>query len=88
MAQEGPNNDLVQVPGFPVTVLNTVGAGDAFAGGLIYGRCQGWDWRASVRMANACGALVVTRHGCAAAMPRREEVETFMGNLAGSESQG
>ena len=78
----------LQVPGFPVTVLNTVGAGDAFAGGLIYGRCQGWDWRASVRMANACGALVVTRHGCAAAMPRREEVETFMGNLAGSESQG
>ena len=64
--------------GIPGEVLNTVGAGDAFAGGLIYGRCQGWDWRASVRMANACGALVVTRHGCAAAMPRREEVETFM----------
>ncbi|MCB0048400.1 MAG: hypothetical protein KDE24_02490, partial [Caldilinea sp.] len=41
--------DELRVPGFPVTVLNTVGAGDAFAGGLIYGRCQGWDWRASVR---------------------------------------
>jgi 5-dehydro-2-deoxygluconokinase len=34
----------VAVAGFPVTVLNTVGAGDAFAGGLLYGRCQGWDW--------------------------------------------
>ncbi|MCB9126056.1 MAG: hypothetical protein H6643_16300 [Caldilineaceae bacterium] len=33
--------DELRVPGFPVTVLNTVGAGDAFAGGLIYGRCQG-----------------------------------------------
>ena len=74
-----PGQDERKVPGFPVTVLNTVGAGDAFAGGLIYGRCQGWDWFASVRMGNACGALVVTRHGCAAAMPRLEEVETFMG---------
>ncbi len=73
----------MQVPGFPVSVLNSVGAGDAFAGGLIYGRCQGWDWRASVRMGNACGALVVTRHGCAAAMPRREEVEEFVGELPG-----
>jgi len=66
------------VPGFPVQVLNTVGAGDAFAGGLLYGRAQGWDWQASVRMGNACGALVVTRHGCAAAMPRLAEVEAFM----------
>jgi len=76
--------DELRVPGFPVTVLNTVGAGDAFAGGLIYGRCQGWDWRASVRVANACGALVVTRHGCAAAMPRLEEVETFLQSQSSS----
>ncbi len=71
----------VDVAGFPVTVLNTVGAGDAFAGGLLYGRSQGWDWPASVRIGNACGALVVTRHGCAAAMPRLEEVEAFIGNF-------
>ncbi len=82
----------VDVAGFPVTVLNTVGAGDAFAGGLIYGRCQGWEWQASVRLANACGAIVVTRHGCAAAMPRLAEVEAFMGapnslNLQVSESR-
>lgn len=76
-AQQAP----LAVAGFPVTVLNTVGAGDAFAGGLIYGRCQGWDWPASVRLANACGAIVVTRHGCAAAMPRLAEVETFISNL-------
>jgi 5-dehydro-2-deoxygluconokinase len=69
---------VLDVPGFPAEVLNTVGAGDAFAGGLIYGRCQGWDWRASARMGNACGALVVTRHGCAAAMPRLAEVEAFV----------
>lgn len=71
------------VAGFPVTVLNTVGAGDAFAGGLIYGRCQGWTWPASVRLANACGALVVTRHGCAAAMPRLDEVMAFAASHGG-----
>ncbi len=71
-------NPALDVPGFPVEVLNTVGAGDAFAGGLLYGRCQGWDWRTSARLGNACGAIVVTRHGCAAAMPRLSEVDTFV----------
>ena len=74
----GSGAQVSHVDGFSVQVVNTVGAGDAFAGGLIYGRCQGWDWYTSVRMGNACGALVVTRHGCAAAMPRLSEVEAFV----------
>lgn len=69
--------ETIRVPGFPVEVLNTVGAGDAFASGLLYGRTQGWDWYESGRFANACGAIVVTRHGCSTAMPTREEVEAF-----------
>ncbi len=68
----------VVVPAFRVEIVNTVGAGDAFAGGLVYGWCQGWDWERSVRMANACGAIVVTRHGCAAAMPRLAEALAFI----------
>ncbi len=78
-----PGMSAIDVSGFPVTVLNTVGAGDAFAGGLLYGRCQGWEWPASVRFGNACGALVVTRHGCAAAMPRQEEVMAFAASHGG-----
>ncbi len=70
---------LLNIPGFPVEVLNTVGAGDAFASGLLYGRCQGWGWQKAARFANACGAIVVTRHGCSAAMPTRQEVDEFMG---------
>ena len=65
------------VPGFPVKVLNTVGAGDAFASGLIWSRLQGWDWHRSCRFGNACGAIVVTRHGCAAALPTKDEVIEF-----------
>jgi 5-dehydro-2-deoxygluconokinase len=72
--------ESLNVPGFRVKIVNTVGAGDAFAGGLIYGRLQGWNWMQSGRIANANGALVVTRHGCAAAMPYEQEVLDFVAN--------
>lgn len=68
----------VDVPGYPVEILNTVGAGDGFASGLIYGWAQGWGWQRAARFANACGALVVTRQGCARALPRRDEVDQFI----------
>lgn len=66
------------VPGFLVEIVNTVGAGDGFASGLIYGRARGWGWEKAARFANACGALVVSRHGCARALPYRHEVEAFL----------
>ena len=62
----------------PVEVHNILGAGDAFAGGLIYGRSKGWDWYRSARMGNACGAIVVTRHGCANFMAFEEEALRFV----------
>lgn len=67
----------VKVPGFPVEVLNVLGAGDAFAGGFSYGYLNGWDLYKSVRMGNACGAIIVTREGCANFMPTLEEVMQF-----------
>ncbi len=70
-------SDRVDVPGFPVEIVNTVGAGDAFASGLIWSRLQGWDWYRSARFANACGAIEVSRHGCAAAFPTEPEVRAF-----------
>lgn len=65
----------VEVPGFPVEVQNILGAGDAFAAGFIYGLVKGWPCVRAVRLANACGAIVVTRHGCANSMPTLEEVK-------------
>lgn len=70
--------EVVDAPGFPVEVYNVLGAGDAFAAGLIYGYLQGWSWYRSARMANACGAIVVTRHGCANFMGYEEEVLQFI----------
>lgn len=73
----------MRVPGFPVEVLNVLGAGDAFAGGFTYGFLQGWDWYKACRMGNACGAIVVTRHGCANFMPTLEEVHAFVDSHGG-----
>lgn len=66
------------VPGFPVEVLNLLGAGDAFASGLIYGRLKGWDWHKAARMANACGAILVTKQGVANFMPSEREALQFV----------
>jgi 5-dehydro-2-deoxygluconokinase len=71
------------VPGFPVEVMNILGAGDAFAAGFIYGYLKGWDWYRSCRMGNACGAIVVTRHGCANFMPYEQEVLDFVESKGG-----
>jgi 5-dehydro-2-deoxygluconokinase len=75
--------DRIDVPGFPVEPVNTVGAGDSFASGLIWSRANGDDWYQACRFANACGALVVTRHGCAVAFPTRDEVLEFVASSGG-----
>lgn len=78
-----PNQEEVKVPGFPVEVLNVLGAGDAFCAGFSYGLLTGWDLYKSVRMGNACGAMIVTREGCANFMPTNEEVMVFVGERGG-----
>jgi 5-dehydro-2-deoxygluconokinase len=74
-----PGAPPVTVAPFAITVLNVLGAGDAFASGFLYGYLQGWPLERAVRMGNACGAIVVTRHGCANFMPTLDEVEAFAG---------
>ena len=71
------------VPGFPVTVQNILGAGDAFGSGFLYGYVKGWDLRKAARLGNACGAMVVTRHGCSISMPFYDEVMAFADALGG-----
>jgi len=73
----------IHAPGFKVKVLSVLGAGDAFAAGFIYGRLQGWDWYKSARMGNACGAIVVTRIGCADFTPYLDEALEFIESKGG-----
>lgn len=76
-------NSPEHAKGYSVEIKNTLGAGDAFASGLMYGFVNGWDWHKSARLGNACGAIVVTRHGCANFMPSLKEVEEFVADKGG-----
>jgi len=75
--------ERIEAGTFPVEVYNVLGAGDAFASGFLYGYLKGWDWQRSARMGNACGAIVVTRHGCANFMPYEHEALTFIEEQGG-----
>lgn len=70
--------DGLVVPGFPIEVYNVLGAGDAFMSGFLSGYLRGESIEESCRLANACGALVVSRHGCAPACPTAEELRYFL----------
>lgn len=71
-------DDGIQVGGFNVEVFNTVGAGDAFLSGFLSAWLDDLPWLECGRRGNACGALVVARHGCTPAMPGRVELEYFL----------
>lgn len=77
------SGDVLEAEPFPVEVYNILGAGDAFASGFLYGLHRGWDWRKAARMGNACGAIVVTRHGCANFMPGEQEALQFVEQRGG-----
>lgn len=78
-----PDGTVRKVPGFPVDVVNILGAGDAFAAGFIYGYLKGWDLYKSCRMGNACGAHVVTQLGCANFTPYEDEILQFIESKGG-----
>jgi 5-dehydro-2-deoxygluconokinase len=69
---------VIDTPGFPVEIVNTLGAGDAFASGLIYGYTGNCNWYRAARMRNANGAMLVTRHGCSKFMGYEEQVLDFI----------
>jgi 5-dehydro-2-deoxygluconokinase len=72
-------NDAPSYKGENVEVLNVLGAGDAFLSGLMASLLQGKNWAESTQVANACGAIVVSRHACSAAMPTPAELSHWFG---------
>ena len=59
----GPGEALRQVPGFTVDAINPIGAGDAFAGGLLSAWLAGAELAAACRRGNAAGAISVRSPG-------------------------
>ena len=70
--------DGIYHPGFPIEVYNVLGAGDAFMAGFLSGWLRDLPLQECLRRANACGAIVVSRHGCAPAMPTAPELDFFL----------
>src|SRR6202012_6251119 len=72
-------------PAGRVEVLNVLGAGYHFAAGLLSGLLRGENFASAARLANACGAIVVSRHACAPAMPTPAELAHWFGGQRGAD---
>jgi sugar/nucleoside kinase (ribokinase family) len=64
---------VARVASIPVEVVDTVGAGDSFDAGFIYGYLHGWDLERALRLACACGALSTQKAGGTAGQPTLDE---------------
>jgi sugar/nucleoside kinase (ribokinase family) len=64
---------VIQVP-----VVDTVGAGDSFDAGFVYGLLKGWEPERMLKMANICGGLSTRKAGGTAAQPTLEEAIRYL----------
>jgi ribokinase len=69
------------VPAFSVEAIDTVAAGDAFAGGLTAALLSGLSLPEAARWGAAAGALATTKIGAQSAMPDRPTFEAFLREL-------
>lgn len=63
---------------FPVVVKSTLGAGDTFKAGCVYGLLQGMDDESLVRFASACSAVAISRFPLPLYPPKLEEVQALI----------
>lgn len=71
----------ITVPALAVPVVDTLGAGDAWAGGFLCGILRGWDLERTARFANAVGALCVQSLGATQGLRSFEETCALAGVL-------
>ena len=72
------NSEEVKKGIFPVKPLKPTGAGDAFMGSLIGALLKNYDLQKAIEIGSAAAAIVVTKVGCAPAMPDLDAVLNFM----------
>jgi sugar/nucleoside kinase (ribokinase family) len=67
-----------EIAAMPVEVVDTTGAGDAFAAGVMYGMLSGMPFEDALKAGTICGGLSATARGGATNVPRRKELEEWM----------
>lgn len=76
----------LEVPAFPVEVVDTVAAGDAFCGTLASVLACGGDIETALTRASAAGALAVGVPGATPSLPRAADVDQLVGQGLGRTS--
>jgi len=71
-------DQAVRVPSLPVDVVDTVGAGDSFDAGFIFGCLHNWNLSDSLRLGCVCGALSTRQSGGTAAQPTMAEARCYV----------
>lgn len=79
------NGQILATPAFPVTPIDTTGAGDTFNAGFLHAWLHGGDLREAMIFGSACGALSTLGVGGTANQPTTEQAREF---IAGSSSGG
>jgi len=69
---------IINIPAFKVKAVDTTGAGDGWNAGFLVGILKKWDLETCVIVANAVGALVVTKRGAITALPYKNELNDFL----------
>jgi sugar/nucleoside kinase (ribokinase family) len=72
------DGDVVSVPGFLITPLDTTGAGDSFNAGFLHTWLSGKNLVESMRFASACGALSTQGLGGTASQPSEIEANQLI----------
>ncbi|AYH50093.1 ribokinase [Dickeya fangzhongdai] len=67
-----------RIPGFRVTAVDTIAAGDTFNGALVTALLESRPMVAAVKFAHAAAAIAVTRYGAQPSVPWREEIDAFL----------
>jgi sugar/nucleoside kinase (ribokinase family) len=70
--------EKIRVASIPVQVVDTVGAGDSFDAGFLYGYLQRWTLENSLRLACVCGGLSTQRAGGTDGQPSLDEAQIFL----------
>ena len=79
--------DVRHYPAFPVEVVDTTAAGDAFNGPLAVGLAAGGTLEQAIPLASAAAALACATRGAQASLPDRGRVEAFLRSLGGPREQ-
>lgn len=69
---------MFRAPAIPVQVVDTVGAGDTFDAGFVYGYLQGWSLDRALQLGIVCGSLSTQKPGGLEGQPNLEEALHYL----------